>query len=113
MPGHVFIVRGDLRRLMCDGWLMPAGRDGKPEPKWLRKDTPDPAWPDPTADYLRGLRRVLDVPDWPDDRPRPWLVNLDAGLDTPPDWFLDGARQFLAAAAPAVKPIPVTRRAKP
>ncbi|HEY1377165.1 MAG TPA: SIR2 family protein [Gemmataceae bacterium] len=113
MPGHVFIVRGDLRRLVCDGWLMPASREGRPEPKWLRPDAPEPDWPDPPADFRNGERRVLEVSDRPADQPRPWLVNLDAGPDAPADWFLDGACQFLAAAGPAAKGAPVTGRAKP
>src|SRR5690242_10214763 len=92
---------------------MPASREGRPEPKWLRPDAPEPAWPDPPADLRHGTRRALDGPDWPADRPRPWPVNPDARPDAPADWFLDGARQFLAAAGPAVKGAPVTGRAKP
>src|SRR4051812_25374071 len=113
MPGHVFIVHGDLRRLVCDAWLMPASRDGRPDPKWLRRGGPEPDWPDPPADFRRGRRRVLDLPDWRADRPRPWLVNLDAGPDAPADWFLDGVRQFLAAAGPAAENAPVTGRGTP
>jgi SIR2-like domain len=109
----VFIVRGDLRRLVCDGWLMPASRDGRPESKWLRPGAPEPPWPDPPTDFRRGPRRVLNVPDWPADKPRPWLVNLDTGPDAPADWFLDGVRQFLAAAGPAAENAPVTGRGTP
>jgi hypothetical protein len=113
MPGHLFIVRGDLRRLVCDAWLMPASREGRPEPKWLRPDRAEPAWPDPPADFRGGRRRVLEIPDWPADQPRPWLVNLDAGSEAPADWFLGGVCQFLAAAGPAAKDAAVTRRVKP
>ena len=80
MPGHLFLVRGDLRRLVCDAWLMPCDRRGRPQDKWLLPGQPEPNWPDPPADFARGRRRVLELPDWPADQPRPWLVNLDAGL---------------------------------
>jgi hypothetical protein len=113
VAGHLFIVRGDLRRLVCDGWLMPAGRDGRPETKWLELDAPEPPWPEPPADYRHGRRRVLEVTDWPAEKPRPWLVNLDAGPDAPAEWFLDGVRQFFAAAGCAVERATHDRRSMP
>src|SRR5262245_22370639 len=33
MPGHVFLVRGDVRRLACDAWLMPADARGRVQDK--------------------------------------------------------------------------------
>lgn len=36
MGGHVFVVRGDVRRLVCDGWLLPTDGAGRIEPPWFR-----------------------------------------------------------------------------
>ncbi len=114
MTGHVFIVRGDLRRIVCDAWLMPCDRHGRPESKWLLPDGPQPQGPEPPAEFVRGRRRVLGPADWPHDRPRPWLVNLDAGPEAPADWFLEGVRQFLDRAGQAVRGDgSVSGRAKP
>ena len=40
MPGHVFIVPGDVRRLACDAWLVPCSRRATPH-----RFRP-PHWPD-------------------------------------------------------------------
>src|SRR4051812_38332531 len=96
MSGHVFTVRGDLRRLACDAWLMPAGAHGRPQDKWLLPDTPAPRWPELPAAWREGGRRVLPLDDWPGG-PRPWLVNVEGDHDTPSEWYVEGVRQFLDA----------------
>lgn len=35
MPGHLFIVQGDLNRLACDAWLLPTSRTLWVEEHWL------------------------------------------------------------------------------
>src|SRR3954463_10129880 len=54
--GHVFITRGDLRRLACDAWLLP-GTAGSPPTvslKWL-EGRPDEGAP-PLAAHFDGKR---------------------------------------------------------
>lgn len=96
MAGHVFIVRGDLRRLVCDAWLMPCDAHGRPQKKWLLPDWPAPKPGPLPARWADGSERVLALPHWPEELPRPWLVNMDGDEGTLTEWFVEGARQFLA-----------------
>src|SRR5947209_3073366 len=93
MAGHVFLVRGDIRRLACDAWLMPSDAAGRAEGKWL---LPDAAPPRPR----HGKGRVFAVAEAAADTPRPWLVDMNGAADTPADWYVEGVRQFLAAVRP-------------
>ena len=99
MPGHVFIIRGDLRRIACDAWLMPCSRHAKPESYWLidgydgpREGTPFPEGSSTRVQPLVGI---------PEDQPQPWLVRI-AGYRQPIEWFVSGATEFLNAAAAAI-----------
>lgn len=82
MPGHLFVVRGDLTKLACDAWLMPSDYELQVEPYWLQPEPegfldalaslraqPDDSW-------TSGERRVRPVPFWPEERSRPWLVTF-------------------------------------
>lgn len=82
MAGHLFIVRGDLTRIACDAWLMPTGYKLYVEDYWLK---PEPKGFQEALGAMRanrdkawktGEERVREVPFWPDDRSRPWLVNI-------------------------------------
>jgi len=35
MPGHLFIVRGDLRKLACDAWLISCSSHARPGREWF------------------------------------------------------------------------------
>lgn len=75
-------MRGDLTKLACDAWLMPTGYKMFVEDYWLQPEPPG------FQDALTALRnsrskawkkgdeRVMAVPFWPDERSRPWLVNI-------------------------------------
>ena len=99
MAGHVFIMRGDLRRLACDAWLMPCNRHAWPEPYWLL-----PGWEArlrpiaPTSD-VAPAPQVWRLPEWPADRPRPYLTQIGTRAGREVDWYLTGVRRFVAAAA--------------
>lgn len=98
MPGHVFILHGDLRRLSCDAWLMPCDISAQPLAQWYEEPEPPPegfTWGEPPAGWGDEGRRTLRVQGWPAERPQPWLVNVGSGPGTPNPWFVDGARQFL------------------
>ncbi|HEX2988818.1 MAG TPA: SIR2 family protein [Chloroflexota bacterium] len=110
MSGHVFITCGDLTKLSCDAWLLPADAGCFVTHHWwegvsddLRRqlaglrygDTPRPDnWGDRGARVipLLGLQTELD-------QPCPYLVNVGGGLGSPIDWFMEGARQFFQVVA--------------
>ena len=101
MPGHLFIVRGDIRRLASDAWLMPCDERAKPRRQWtehLPKESRWPGWPTPKDAWLRGEQRAMRVADWPAGLSRPWLGNVGAG-GAPIDWYVAGAVAFVEAAA--------------
>src|SRR5947209_10035624 len=102
VTGTIFVVRGDIRRLACDAWLMPCGAGGRAEPKWLLPDGPTPHWPEPPPAWGSPGERVLEIRDWPADRPRPWLVHVEGTVETPPPWYVEGVRQFLERVRPTL-----------
>ncbi len=82
MSGHIFIVRGDIRHIACDAWLIPCSRRAAPDSfipehlqvlhphgfPWKAPPKKDPWW--------KWGRRVLRAPSWPADEPPGWLVNI-------------------------------------
>ena len=100
--GHLFIVRGDIRRLACDAWLLPCDARGRPHEKWLLPETPLPPAPNLPASWNRGESRALPVGWSPGPGAGPWLVNVEGSDDTPPEWYVEGVRQFLEAVRPSV-----------
>src|SRR5262245_41726042 len=105
MPGHVFVVRGDIRRLDCDAWLVPCGGQARPL-KFLPPHLPEvDRWPGPPPESGSALMRpdglrVHPVPAWPANEPRAWLVNVGGVSGTPAEWYFEGLRQALAAVLP-------------
>jgi SIR2-like protein len=91
MPGHVFVTRGDMRRLACDAWSLPCDVGGLVVPSWLTQS--DPLAGPAGERYLerirdsfcevefayrgRGVRRLAAIPerfegieDWGDEQRR-------------------------------------------
>lgn len=96
MSGHVFVVRGDLRALACDAWLLPTDRALYVSESWASGlSGPVPGPPEGWSDQ----RRRAFPADHAQDRPVPWLVNVGGPPGTPVEWYMDGVRQFLDAAA--------------
>ena len=93
--GHLFIVRGDLRRLQCDAWLVPTGREFTPDQQWFLESSVRPR--NYTGVGASGLKyfgtqsRVTRAPGWPDPhRPHPYLVAVSNSGDlTPINQFLE------------------------
>ena len=101
MPGHLFIVKGDVTRLACDAWLLPCDTRARPRAQWL-EGTPgaeNVRWPTPPPGWERGEVRAIELSGWPDDAPRPWLVNAGAAEGTDVGWFVAGASEFLDRVA--------------
>jgi hypothetical protein len=78
MPGHVFILRGDIRLLACDAWLIPCDSRARPSranflPEAVGLDQP---WPEPTPEFRDLRTRVLRGRHWDADDRQAWLVNV-------------------------------------
>lgn len=116
MAGHLFIVRGDVRRIACDGWLLPSDAALTVEDYWV-EDFPD------LAD-LRGSNNCLkvDAPQgewrsfrllpWPEEAPPVWVTDMGAWPGTPVEWFIEGVKAFLQRASADVAR-PRNDRSKP
>lgn len=107
MPGHVFITRGDLRKLCCDAWLVPT--DEGLGVRWVWREAASKS----LLDHLERLHRreaqlprgwgndgirVIAFEDWPKE-PRPYLVNVGGPppfeyANSDSDWYMEGVHQF-------------------
>jgi len=72
MPGHVFLIRGDLTQLACDAWLLPTSsrititntwKSRYPELMEMRSLC------NPSDEWKSGDDRVIPVPGWPNQKP--------------------------------------------
>lgn len=106
MEGHVFVTRADVRRLAADAWLLPTDAAGRVEADWLKCHDKDGLLTTPNG------RVAVDLPAaWSDSGERtmrldvggsvstPWLTNVGGTRETPIDWFVRGAQQFVERAA--------------
>ncbi len=101
-PGHVHVVGGDIRRLACDAWALPADGSGQTEPAWL-------AWPPGAADavasptpfahWTREAPRALPVAGWPANLPAAWKLHVELAPSVPSSWLVEAALTFVEAAA--------------
>jgi len=98
MPGHVFIVRSDLRRLAVDAWLLPCGYDAQPLQTWVDGDW-SLSWPVPPPAWRARSLRTLRLDGMPAGRGTPWLTHVGGGYRVGIPWFMEGVRQFADAAA--------------
>jgi hypothetical protein len=98
MSGHVFIVRGDLRQLACDAWLIPCSRSARPGYEWFLEGYTGPR---EGQRFVDGAHRVQLLSGTAPNRPRPWLAWIGRGAQEV-SWFTDGADEFLDAAARAI-----------
>jgi hypothetical protein len=95
MPGHVFIVRGDLRKLACDAWLIPCSRKARPGSEWF---LPGYTGPREGVPFTDDAPRAQPLTEAGTSRPRLWL-GLVGRWKQPVSWYAEGALAFLDAAA--------------
>jgi hypothetical protein len=108
--GHTFVLRGDLRRLLADAWLLPADKGLNISRSW-RGHAPDVDLISLPADWDHDGTRVAKVPG---TQPVCWIANVGR-YRQPPEWYAEAARQFirhaaddLAGNAPATgRPVPL------
>lgn len=129
MPGHLFIVQGDLTRIACDAWLLPTSRTVHVRNIWMRGvpigllrrvtgsgddkhnvATARHAWDfapfiSIPEGWYEGTRRSFEFVEWTtnDGANRPWPTDVVMGRwhseDERARWLADGARQFVEDAA--------------
>ena len=95
MAGHVFIVRADIRKLDCDAWCLPCSLSARPTGNWFLDDYPGPRKGDR---FPEGGHRTQPLPGVPAEQPQPWLTRVGSH-SRPVRWYVDGAVEFLEAAA--------------
>ena len=103
IPGHVFVVQGDVRMISADAVLYPTRRID--DPKWFPAGPPEGARPVEPEAFTRE-QRVHPVPGVPSPRwqaspaPEVWLSSVVwEGSDAPPvEWFTSAASAFLEKA---------------
>lgn len=76
MPGHIFLLRGDIRYLACDATLLPCDFRARADLFLPDDRRGEDCWPAPTADFTALECRVLAVPEWHWDKRLVWLVNV-------------------------------------
>jgi hypothetical protein len=102
MPGHVFLVHGDLTKLSCDAWLVPSSdTPRRPGSLWRHavKDTPPPGTP---TSWRQVRGRVLPWEPLQPNHPCPWLVLTINWDDSSVEDFVEPGRQFLKVAYDAL-----------
>ncbi len=107
MPGHLFILQGDLTTLHCDHWALPCdvqlgvSRSWKRTSLWERAELPHKRRKTKqhlTLDWGQYGRRSVPALDWAGPG-RPWFTNVGHGADAGLEWFVEGARQFVQQAS--------------
>ena len=91
--GHTFVLRGDLRHVLADAWLLPADKGLNVSRSWFghapRVDVPLP------VDWGHDGTRVVPVPG---TAPVCWMANIGRYRQRP-QWYAEAARQFVRLAA--------------
>ncbi|KAM9963831.1 hypothetical protein ACTFIW_007087 [Dictyostelium discoideum] len=109
--GHVFIVYGDLTKLVCDIRMVPCSHNvlfrdtvnGWLKPDWMLLPFEiRNKFKDIRIDFRDGKDRVYKLKDWPTEYPnisQPWLCNVvpfKRGIDSHCcAWYVKGAIDFL------------------
>lgn len=109
MPGHLFVVRGDIRNIACTAWLLPTDAGRYVERRW-REGQPRLAGVgdiEPTGDWYEGSRvaRALEPSG---ASGAVWLGNVGGDETTARDWILAPVSEFVRRAA-ATEPAPDPR----
>ncbi len=104
MPGHLFIVQGDLTQIACDAWLVPTDRFFTLTSAW---------WKALGLHDGASARSLVENPEWGSDRclpcardngkPWPWLADVGGTALTAPEWYAEGVVQFLEHTAKALR----------
>lgn len=115
-PGHVFVIRGDLRNLACSAWMQTTDKRLRPGGRW-QIDIPDAAERITSEDRAAfEAEQVFSIPVWPKDgvrEPIPYLTAVPFHGVRTADGFRPRIRAFVEAAAPLAHSKPVIDRPRP
>lgn len=94
---HIFLVHGDIRRIACDGWLLPCDNAWAHEsdswyPKYVDRWHAQPA--ETFADASVARVDAWPPPGAPARLSTPWLVDV-VGVDEPISFFVERACRFI------------------
>ncbi|EGG14064.1 hypothetical protein DFA_11827 [Cavenderia fasciculata] len=131
--GHVFLLYGDLTKLVCDVKMVPCSNHSMMRvalSSWLKNDwLTFPAdirnkvmMSVPPEPFKRGISRVYKCQSWPTEYPnisQPWFTTVVPNFHyyerIGPEWYISGAREFLNEVGKDLaknKPKPKNGRAK-
>jgi hypothetical protein len=101
MPGHLFVVQGDVRKIASAAWLLPCDLRGTVSPGWLDDDPEllarvDGFRPRAVATFEAG-RRVARLPG--DERPHVWMVDTGGYHEMAESWYAEGLAEFVRSVA--------------
>lgn len=116
---HIFLIHGDIRRIACDGWLMPCGPTFVHEADSWYPEFKDTWHAVPGQTFANGS--IARVKSWPPPEgasslSEPWLVDV-VGDDKPIAFFVERALLFIETASAWLHAHPehirLTRRDRP
>jgi hypothetical protein len=101
VPGHLFVVQGDARKIASAAWLLPCDLHGTVSPGWLDDDPAlrarvDGFRPNAVAAFEEG-RRVARLPG--DERPHVWMVDTGGSPGAAESWYAEALLEFVRAVA--------------
>ncbi len=100
MAGHVFVVRGDMKELACDAWLLPVDQGFHVTSNWADAIGTSPGHLKDQEKWADG-ERVRRLRAGSMRAPEIWLGNVGAsGKDAA--WYAEASRSFIRTAAPAI-----------
>lgn len=115
-PGHVFVIRGDLRNLACSAWMQTTDKRLRPGGRWETEIPHASEQLTPRDRAAFEAEEVFSIPVWPrgDERaPIPFLTAVPFyGVKTADD-FRPRIRAFVETAAPIARSRPTGDRPRP
>lgn len=110
VPGHLFVILGDLNKVACDAVMIPTDDSFTIEKAWKQ------TIPDGLSGWSWNGNRVIRASlDDRDAVPRVWLGNVGGTETTPPEHFTGAVAEFIAQATDdlatgrgkGVRPVPL------
>ncbi|MDB4931035.1 MAG: hypothetical protein JWM10_3519 [Myxococcaceae bacterium] len=113
MGGHVFVVRGDVRKLRCDARLVPAYENNTPKQIWFLDDESKLRMKQADESWESSSKRVRPL-GASERGPALWVAKVGLDSATTLTRAMEGVSEFLQRAAADLQGTkPVSERCKP